>query len=43
MDAKHCGGRVLFLTHTQELVNQVTETFRKLWSSVTVGRYMEKA
>lgn len=41
MDAKHCGGRVLFLAHTQELVNQATETFRKLWSSVTVGRYME--
>ena len=41
MDAKNCGGRVLFLAHTQELVNQATETFRKLWPSVTVGRYME--
>lgn len=41
MDAKRCGGRVLFLAHTQELVNQATETFRKLWPSVTVGRYME--
>ena len=41
MDAKSCGGRVLFLAHTQELVNQATETFRKLWPSVTVGRYME--
>ena len=41
MDARSCGGRVLFLAHTQELVNQATETFRKLWSSVTVGRYME--
>ena len=41
MDAKQCGGRVLFLAHTQELVDQATNTFRKLWPSVTVGRYME--
>ena len=41
MDAKNCGGRTLFLAHTQELVNQATETFRKLWPSVTVGRYVE--
>ena len=41
MDAKRCGGRVLFLAHTQELVDQATNTFRKLWPSVTVGRYME--
>lgn len=32
---------MLFLAHTQELVNQATETFCKLWPSVTVGRYME--
>lgn len=41
MDAKRCGGRVLFLSHTQELVNQAAETFARLWSEVTVGRYME--
>ena len=41
MDAKNCGGRTLFLAHTQELVNQAAETFRKLWPSVTVGRYVE--
>ena len=41
MDAKQCSGRVLFLAHTQELVDQATNTFRKLWPSVTVGRYME--
>lgn len=41
MDAKRCGGRTPFLAHTQELVNQATETFRNLWPSVTVGRYME--
>lgn len=41
MDAKRCGGRVLFLAHTQELVEQAAEAFQKLWSGVTVGRYME--
>lgn len=41
MDAKNCGGRTLFLAHTQELVNQAAETFHKLWSSVTVGCYMD--
>ena len=41
MDARRCGGRALFLAHTQELVNQATETFRKLWPSVTVGRFIE--
>ena len=41
MDAKSCGGRVLFLAPTQELVNQAVETFRKLWPSVSVGRYIE--
>lgn len=41
MDAKNCGGRTLFLAHTQELVNQAADTFRKLWPSVTVGRYVE--
>ena len=41
MDAKRCGGRVLFLAHTQELVNQATETFRSLWPEVSTGRFME--
>ena len=41
MDAKSCGGRVLFLAHTQELINQAAETFGSLWPSATVGRYME--
>lgn len=40
-DAKRCGGRTLFLAHTQELVNQAADTFRTLWPEVTVGRYME--
>ena len=41
IDAKRCGGRVLFLAHTQELVNQAATTFRKLWPCATVGRYIE--
>jgi len=41
MDAKRCGGRVLFLAHTQELVNQAAETFSELWPEVSVGRFME--
>lgn len=41
MDAKRCGGRTLFLAHTQELVNQAADTFRTRWPEVTVGRYME--
>lgn len=41
MDAKRCGGRTLFLAHTQELVNQAADIFRRLWPEVTVGRYME--
>lgn len=41
MDAKRCGGRVLFLAHTQELAGQAAETFQKLWPSIIVGRYME--
>ena len=41
IDAKRCGGRVLFLAHTQEQVEQATKTFRELWPSVTVGRYIE--
>ena len=40
-DAKRCGGRTLFLAHTQELVGQAAETFRRLWPEVTVGCYME--
>ena len=41
MDAKRCGGRTLFLAHTQELINQAADTFRRLWPEVSVGRYME--
>ena len=41
MDAKRCGGRVLFIAHTQELVDQATKRFRELWTTVTVGRYCD--
>ncbi|MCR5088039.1 MAG: DEAD/DEAH box helicase [Oscillospiraceae bacterium] len=41
MDAKRCGGRVLFVAHTMELVNQAYFTFRDLWSEVTVGKYAD--
>lgn len=41
LDAKRCGGRCLFLAHTQELVNQAAKTFRELWPSVNTGRYVE--
>lgn len=41
MDAKACGGRVLFLAHTQELVDQAAATFTRLWPEKSVGQYME--
>jgi superfamily II DNA or RNA helicase len=41
MDAKSCGGWVLFLAHTQELVNQAADTFSSLWHEVSTGRYMD--
>lgn len=42
MDAKSCGGRTLFLSHTHELVEQAAETFENLWPGVIVGRYVDK-
>ena len=41
LDAKRCGGRVLFIAHTQALVDQATKRFRELWTNTTVGRYCE--
>jgi DNA or RNA helicases of superfamily II len=41
MDAKRFGGRVLFLAHTQELVNQAYQSFLRLWPEASAGRYME--
>ncbi|WMJ23201.1 DEAD/DEAH box helicase [Paludicola sp. MB14-C6] len=41
MDAKNCGGRTLFLAHTVELVEQAADTFGKLWSKATVGKYVD--
>ena len=41
MDAKRCGGRVLFVAHTMELVNQAYNTFCELWPEVTVGKFAD--
>ena len=41
MDAKRCGGRVLFVAHTMELVNQAYNTFRNLWDTVSVGKFAD--
>lgn len=41
MDAKACGGRVLFLAHTHELIEQAAKAFENLWPEVSVGRYMD--
>ena len=41
MDARRCGGRVLFVAHTMELVNQAYNTFRDLWPEVTVGKFAD--
>ncbi len=41
MDAKRCGGRVLFVAHTMELVNQAYNTFKNLWGSVSVGKFAD--
>ncbi len=41
MDAKRCGGRVLFVAHTMELVNQACNTFRDLWPEVAVGKFAD--
>ena len=41
MDAKRCGGRVLFVAHTMELVNQSYNTFINLWEGVSVGKFAD--
>ena len=41
MDAKRCGGRVLFVAHTMELVNQAFATFETLWDDVAVGKFAD--
>ena len=42
-DAKRCGRRVLFIAHTQELINQAAEAFEVIWPEVTIGRFMENS
>ena len=41
MDAKRCGGRVLFVAHTMELVNQAYNTFKNLWDTVSIGKFAD--
>ncbi len=41
LDAKKVGGRVLFLAHTKELVEQGAGNFERLWNEVSVGRFYE--
>ena len=41
MDAKRCGGRVLFVAHTMELVNQAYNAFKNLWHTVSVGKFAD--
>lgn len=41
MDAKSVGGRVLFVAHTMELINQALKTFKSLWGDVTAGKYAD--
>lgn len=41
MDAKRCGGRVLFVAHTMELINQAFTTFETLWDDVAIGKFAD--
>ena len=41
MDAKRCGGRVLFVAHTMELVNQAFSRFESLWTDASVGKFAD--
>lgn len=40
-DAKRVGKRTLFIAHTHELVEQAAQTFGRLWSKVSVGRFVD--
>lgn len=40
-DAKRVGKRTLFIAHTHELVEQAAQTFSRLWSEVSVGRFVD--
>lgn len=41
LDAKSVGKRTLFLAHTKELVYQGYDNFSKLWSDISIGRYVD--
>ena len=39
-DAKSVGGRTLFLVNSLKLASQAELTFKKIWSEVSLGKYM---
>lgn len=41
MDAKSLGGRVLFVAHTMELVNQAYRTFKSIWAEASIGKFAD--
>lgn len=40
-DAKRLGGRVLFVAHTIELVNQAFDKFQEHWKEVSIGKFSD--
>lgn len=40
-DAMSLGKRTLFIAHTHELVEQAYETFKSLWTNVSVGKFVD--
>ncbi|MBR5242924.1 MAG: DEAD/DEAH box helicase family protein, partial [Thermoguttaceae bacterium] len=40
-DAKSVGGRVLFVAHTRELIEQARATFETLWPEATTGKFAD--
>ena len=41
MDAKRCGGRVLFVAHTMELVTQAYHCIESLWPEASIGKFAD--
>ena len=41
LDAKKIGGRVLFVAHRQELLQQAADTFYKIWPEASVGFFSD--
>jgi superfamily II DNA or RNA helicase len=41
LDAKSLGGRTLFIVHSLDLVEQAYNTFKSIWSEVTIGKFID--